>query len=339
MAKAVSAQTGVIITSPFSHLDTGTLNLSFAQADAKLLFFMTYFSQVAVAPFNYRIPSTTSVLTSTELEQQLAEQGLIRTCIYKRIEQGGAFDVDFVSSMAENAYLESNSAGDGRVWALAPTSEMAEHYAMGDLNCIVATIEQSLPCPRADVPISDVIAFRQENEADLVRLYDALNSTFFRLRGGGLSATEANQMLAREVTDSIKAVQAAFKRFKIPFFTPDLAISYSIPKIAVAAVAELLGHAVGLPLGYAGGAASAITFNLGKSKLGREDNKSPKDFQYVLSGLERGILAQGILAKPPVEYDLLNINLHGISIPGFYPQNVVAPPRMRDAYIRDVIFM
>lgn len=317
----LTESTGVIVLPPFHDLASGRIQLSFAEHDAKLLFFLTYFDRVAVMPFN--MMGLPGIITSTELEQTLVSQKVIGHIFPNQIKQNGHWDEDLISGIALEVYDLVNSGGD--MWGIAGPVGTVFPAGISDVNALVVTLANCLPIPLPLTPLADILAFKASHEGDLARLRRVINRLGLSFRAGVKDA-DVRQIVEDELLAAVGSVVEAHKKRGIPFFKADLSVSFALPKVVVAAAAEWIAGNLGAAPGIGAIVGSAISFNLGKSSFAREDNKHPKDFEYVLKGLRQGILA--IEGAQPFENDIESRTFSNNIIQLSYPQ-LITPPQKR----------
>lgn len=331
----LEAGTGVIVMPPYREISTRTLNLNYSEYDAKLMFFLCYFDRICVAPINPNF-GFQAVSFSTELEQHLVKAHIAELVYANRITQAGDFDETFLSDYGTYLFDLMNGQENPH-WALAPPDGLTAKLGAGELDTLVMILRDLLPCPHPNLPLEDLLAFKSENQAQLSKMRHSINKVALSFRGG-LSSEDTAKVISQELEASIVDTTAAFQRCGVPFFTPDLAISWAIPRVIVGAIAELIGANLGVPPGWSAALASGVTFNLGKTKLGRDANNYPKDFSYVLSGLRDGILRKFPEAEP-IEFDVENVKISRNRIPLGYPDDIVAPAKVTNSTFEACVVM
>ena len=100
----LNESTGIIVVPPFINLSSGSLNISHGQHDNKVLFFLAYFQAVAVCNYNTFMGIPGGLLISTELEQTLVSQGIIKPTGFRWFKQKGQFGIEQASDIAEQLY-------------------------------------------------------------------------------------------------------------------------------------------------------------------------------------------------------------------------------------------
>lgn len=324
MVKAVTSETGIILIPPYRDLEASRLTLSFKEHDAKMLFFLTYFKHVVVLPFNINFGFAV-LMTSTLLEQTLVQQEVIKVFLYNPLSHS-SFDSEFIGNIADNVYTQMNENESG-TWAIAPTQDIASVWEDGEINTLVAILRQCLPCPHPEVSLVDILSFRNENDDKLNRLFSHISRLLLSIREG-LSADDIRYIITNDLTSSIDDVSSAYDRSKIRFFNVDLEVSLALPSSLVASCTAALATIIHNPvvLTLAGWGLGQLAFNLTANKLGRHGNQYPAEFQYVLSGLRRGILASDP-NDPEYANDLDNVTLENNAVTGFYPERLTQPLR------------
>jgi hypothetical protein len=315
--------TGIVVFQPFRDLSSKRLRLSHAEADAKLLFFLSYFERVATFPFN-----TTGILTSTELEQTLAHQHQVKVLVRPRWQYGD-FDETMWSSLANEVFDAMNLA-DGPAWAVSPPAEAWSGVAEGPVNSLVISMERCLPCPHPGVPAAEILAFRAEYGERLGVLRRALDDVYFSIGRG--SEEDARRILQNRIGDAVRQTHDEFKKSGLRFFKGSL-------KVGLQVLSPMLGKAlaagVGVPgLGEIAGGAIAVAAE--HSALAVPRNSSPRDFEYVLTGIRRGLL-EAFPDEEPQELDADMLVGHNIS-KGQFPVNIQAPRKLSGTNQRNVDF-
>lgn len=319
----LSEDTGVLVFPPYYDLASDRLNLSHREADAKLLFFLSYFEKVGVVPLNLALPL--GILPgSTMLEQTLFQQKVIAKLDLVNVQQKGEWNQDFIAEQVRRAYVGMNNGERGH-WAVASPEGTLREFRSQAINTIVVTLERCLPCPRDDVPPNEVIGFRVEHRAELDTLRRNLNRAFFSL--GGASVEDANAIFEKDLAEALNQVQSSYKKRGIPVFFPDMEVSLQVPGEYVTAASEVIAQLFGAPMGVGGAVAAFVSANLGGFSLSPGGNQFPKDYSYVLKGLRRGVLE----SFPDREYsnDLDNVRIaRNIARLG-YPSDLAEPGGMR----------
>lgn len=330
--------TGIIVTPPFGNLTSNTLNLSFAEYDAKLLFYLTYFDRIAVTSFNPVVMPGQILQCSTLLEQHLVTSGAALNLFPQRLRQRGPFNASQVREIVEWAarLLNEEQEKIGRQWAITPPDGAVSELEAGDIDTLVMSLQGILPAPLPNTPLDDLLKFKEDHRAQLSRLRHGISKIASSLNA--VSANETAKLIEDELTHSIEDVRSTFKSTGMPFFTWDLAIAYRLPAVATAWIGEFIGQNLGLPSGWGAAAGSCIGLNIGKTKISQDSNSYPRDFSYVLSGFRESILKSNPSFEL-VEYDIENVILTDNDFPMGYPPDLQPPATAKGGSFRGNILM
>ena len=314
-------ETGVSIIPPLKFAD-GRFSLSFAEYDSQILFYALYFRDITVAPINIEMFGT-GLQTSTILEQTLVDQEVVRAMIPWNVRINSALDENFLARYTAKLFDQLND-GD-RQCAVATTEQVNNALQLDDISCIVMTLRKFLPCPRADVPYSEILDFRESHSAELERFHRGINRAFFQYRGT-LSQSEALSILSGDTADAVLSIRNYLKKNKIPFISPDFSVSFSIPMSLIAGAVAQFAHSKGVPL--ADTLSSLAVFELGKSRLSKGGNRYPAEFQYVLSGV-RAAVAEAFPDDQLYIDDIESMHVANSAFAGGYPERMRVPSPSR----------
>jgi hypothetical protein len=285
------------------------------------MFFLTYFDAVAVMRFN-----TYAAITSTILEQTLVAQKII-CAIRPPLFQIGEFDEDFLRSDAESAFRGANDLKHldlwARPWAICPSPEvhLSQAQGGGTANVLALTMEECLPCPHPDVPVAEILSFREEFRAELQAFRGAIDDLYFAIARG--SEEEARYVLQRQLLESVRDAQAASANAGPKAFMVGLKVLLNIGTAGAAAwFMQRYGEFASAAAG------SAVSLAMEHSPLKISANKDPRDFAYVTRGLRRGLLrARPDLLNPP--FDIENWRLAHSTLRSIDPNERVRLSRIR----------
>jgi hypothetical protein len=261
------------------------MSLSFAEADARILFYLTYFEDVAVVPIN--LDMGPAILNSTELEQTLVHQGIIKAVGPFHFAMAD-FDADFVASQfAAPAYYACNNHEPG-YWALAPSESLLPALEVGASTSAVLCLERCLPCPQPDVPLHDVLDFREKNKGQLARLHHQLEVWMARLSAGE-SIEDLVRLFENDLRFALEDIKEAFRREGLPFGLVGLETSFEVPPDVMKQAAEAAGKIFCMPMMFEI-LGSLLNIAFKPNKLRRATNSLPANFQYVVTGIAEGVL-------------------------------------------------
>lgn len=331
---SVSQQTSVLIVPPFYENENQTFNLSFQEHDAKIKFFLTYFQRINVLTFNIPI-FTGQLLCSTELEQELAQQGIVRPLFPADFEIGGVANSQFFSHYARYFY-DMLATVENVPTALAPFPEMLPHMRSDELNCLVLSMRSCLPCPDINTNIVDIIDFRNRNHKQLTKFYSTLNSV-----GLMFSSIESVQDKFEAISDnlnsSIDEIIESYSDFGLKWFPVSLNVSFSLPKSIVVSLAEAIAQYTGLPAGFGALVASNFELTIEPNNLSKLDNQYPRDFQYIVNGIRDRIFQ--LNEDPDFIPDLNNILIENNKVPALYPKDLTPPIRINGLSFKNNVIL
>jgi hypothetical protein len=315
------AKLGVLVVPPYQFHEDGVFSLSFGEADARLLFFLTYFQRVAVAPLNVPLGSM-GVMTSTELEQTLAHQQLVRPVMFQRL-QGGSMGAAMVTAFTVPLYERLNNEEPG-YWAYAPAPSAADYLAQDGNPVLMLSLERCLPAPRPDVPANEVLAFRNEHALELERFHHHLDKATATITATS-DVRAATRIVETDLALSIEEIAQAFQKAKIPRGLVSMSLSFSVPGQMISGALEVAVQAVGGPPTLGTLLGGMISVGLKRSRVPHGGNQWPRAFEYIASGFREGMLA----ADPESErFFVPNINrleFRNNQVTLGYPEKILPP--------------
>lgn len=321
--------TGVVVIPPFrGPWEESKIRLNFHEHDATILFYLMYFENVAVAPYN--VPRF-GIWSSTEIERQLIQSNLI---------MGGFPTQSNFDQFRPSSYFEYASATHHALnqihpggWAMAPPASFADFVASDGLEALVLTMRRCLPCPRPDVPASELIEFRRGNAATLQRLQRSLNRLQFGLNHA-VAQEDVMRLVQGELRDAVESVRNEVRAAGIAHGLCSL--SFATRAIG-AGVGGALGGLFAGPFGAALGAVAGagVEFAIQRSLLSHEQNGYPRDFQYIASGIVEGLLEE----FPDMQFEGLNLDFEsrGNVWSHEYPNEIRQPPNRGGSMIGNVV--
>lgn len=308
--------TKVMVQPPYN----GGLSLSYAEAAARLAFFITYFDTVAPLAWNPTGPFD-SYCFSTELEQAYVlgkhgkwigpQQANIQGINDAMLDDMALFCLD---------QLQQQVGG----FALASRPGFSPQAALQPTDRILLSLEDCLPCPHHATPLEELLAFKAEHEAQLRAFHEAVDDLYYGLGGGAGRPIESLLPRFRDKLDAhVESVLKAYELRQIKSYVGRLRIAL---KVAPGAIGEIIGHIAGVgPLvgNVVGGLIGVLA---DKSKLPGEGNAVPPDFEYIWSGLAAGH-AKAFPHEVPMELDVVGLNMTNSTTTSFYPSSITPPVR------------
>ena len=296
------------------------------------MFFLIYFDRIMLSPINMNFGMGGGFQSSTLLEQTLVRRDLAQLAYPPAIRQDGDWDAQLLADVIAPTF-EGLRTFEGGHWALAGPPEVEPLFEGDALTSLVMTLRRTLPCPRPDRPLDELLAFKQAHIEELRRFRHGISKLSLMFRSGS-DPIKSLTVAHTEIESIVDDVRRAFEGDKIPFFTPDLSISWAIPSVAVAALAEIISQELGLPPGLGEVVASGITFNVGRSRLAHEGNSAPRDFSYLLSGMNESLL-EAFPQRGPLIFDIENVVVRNNIVRCFYPPELRSPPSLRGSIFTD----
>lgn len=227
----------------------------------------------------------TNNMISIGLDQQaefLASEGILtRTRVQV---QGGGEMTKIFPLIHTHAYRTLDKQEPG-VWSLGAgeNSVSFPDTDVEDGRGGLVRLYQAIPVPDKEVPLQDILEFREKRHAELLALRHHIEAIYQRVIAAGdgeLSLNTEIGSLEQSIADYIKASQES----KMSFRNMSFDASLNIPAGFVAGLA-----AYSVPLGVVGtlltGFAAAISFGPGKSL--KSHSVTPMPFQYISSYHEK----------------------------------------------------
>lgn len=294
----------------------GGFALSHAEADARLAFFLTYFDQVVPLTFNPPVMGGQILLVSTELEQRftrLAGMSHVRPPV---MEIDDINSNAFLDGMAGQALAMLNDGLGG--FALASREGFSGVAGLEAVDRIVLLLENCLPAPHYETPLEELLAFKVEHEGLLRSFHEAVEDLYY-----GIGNRPLDTLLPRlkdKLDAHVEQVLLAYESRGLRSYMGMLKIAL---KLAPPMIGELIGLAAGVPMvgGIAGGVIGLATDRV---KLPTDGNAVPKDFEYVLSGLEAGHRT-AFPHEPVMAVNFVGPNVTQCRFPGLYPDTPTPP--------------
>jgi hypothetical protein len=208
--------------------------------------------------------------------QFLVDAGVLKRT---RIQVVGGGAMEKAYAQAHVAAFKRLDASEPGVWSLA-TGENSFSFDDGDLQDdrgVLVKLHHALPVPDKDVPLEDILQFRERRRAELLALRHHLEDIYQRVIAAGdgdLALNSEIEKLEGAIADHIKTSKETGLRFRSVSLNASLNLYRGV---AIAAGA----FATGLPMVTAllAGAASAITIGPGTALTWGKTTGTP--FRYV----------------------------------------------------------
>jgi hypothetical protein len=267
---------GLVISSPVE-ISGRSLNIKNSDLDPQELRFSLLFWDKLNFPTNNIIN-----LGLNDDSQFLAETKILERL---HVTVGGAGDMAQAFQLAHVHAFKTFDQMQPGVWSLA-TGENSISFLDGDLEMgrgILVRLYQAIPVPNKDVPLQDILEFREKYRAELLALRHHLDAIYQRILAAGDGALALNSELSAlesAIADYIKTARAV----RFPFVGMSFDASLNVPAAVAAGMAAFetgLGGITSLLAGAAAGFAVGPTASLKKHK----DGQIP--FRYISSYNER----------------------------------------------------
>jgi hypothetical protein len=314
---------GVLVVPPYSFHEDGVFSLSFGEADARLLFYLTYFRRVAVAPMNVPMGGF-GFQTSTELEQTLAHQKIVEPIMFPRLG-GGSMGARLVTDLTLPLYEHLNDKDPGK-WAYAPPSSTADYLATDGSPALMLALQRCLPAPRPDVPANEILSFRDEHDRELRQFHHALDKVTEMLAASG-DPKDATRIIETELALTIEEIAEAFHKAKIAPGLVSLGLSFNVPEVMISGVFEAAILAAGGPPVLGSVLGGMVSVGIKRSRVPRGGNQWPRTFEYVASGFREGIIAAEPASERLFDTEINRLEFRDNQGSFWYPEDVRSPPR------------
>jgi len=188
--------------------------------------------------------------------------------------------------LAAFAHLERMEPG---LWALSEgenSFNLRPNASFSQGRGALVELHRAIPLPTAEVPLSDLLEFKEKRRDEILSLTLELDGLFSKVVNSEDTHFELSRAIA-EVDKKYSDVIKAGKDSKIKFSLSDFSYGFSLEVssgnlLTSGAVGAIMGGTFGLPLvgGIIGAAASTIKFNVG---LGGKLSRSDKSAALALS--------------------------------------------------------
>lgn len=212
-------------------------------------------------------------------EEFLEQEGILKRT---HIEMTGSFSgIEPYLRPHLEAYRRLDAKNPGK-WSLA-TGPRSIRFPPSELNVnrgALVRLYGLIPVPDAEVPLVDLLEFRQKRRSELLTLREHLEQIYQRIvsAGDGELALESElNALERAITDHLRASRETRFKWRLADFNASLNL---VPGVAAAAAS----YSMGLPIGSAvltGILSSGLS--LGPSFSLKNGRPSGTPFQYVTS--------------------------------------------------------
>jgi hypothetical protein len=270
-------KTGVLMYPPL-RLHSAGLNYSFDEGNAVTRFYLTYFERVRAVGLDMLKMSMVR-FSSAELHA-LIESGVIDK-FANRIVSTGQNDSQFLSDDISNVTLHSNNEDNG-YWAVSSPVGLVCSGNATAWNGISLTLRNMLPSPSIDVPIAEIIDFRNKHAAHFARFHTAIDILSLQLTREGKIEID---LFERNMQSICMDIQEIMELNRFPWVRLDISIHRAI-EAALVAAATAGAIAIGIDPIIAAGAAGLIEVRALRSPLAIINNRIPKDFQYIVHGFK-----------------------------------------------------
>lgn len=224
-------------------------------------------------------PELSSVLFKLSLDSEfLLNAGILQRT---RVAFSGTAGIGAIvrdGHLAAFSHLDQREPGR---WSIAggerSISFPSESLAPG--RGVLVRLYNALPVPNKDVPLSDILNFREKRRDELLALRTHLEELYQRVINAGdgpLAWGSQLEMLQRAIRDHIKASRESKMALRIATMEAEL----NLVPIATTAIAA---HTQGLPMvpSLITGVAAGIALNVGAALKKREAVATP--FKYITS--------------------------------------------------------
>lgn len=277
--------TGILLYPPLENGPNG-FSLSYHDSNEQLRFFLLYFDQICLVPLNFT--GMPSIFCSSEEEQLAAKQGLV-SFVWPRIVVTGETNENLLRQDISRVFRLMNSGENGH-WALAVPPGFRTDAEVSQWNAATAVLRDVLPSPSAEVPLSDIIDFKNQNAEAVRNLLFAIDEIFVSLQ---FDDSSRRDLVERKIKEAVQAVEQELKRAAFPYARVGLSFSKVIESGVLAPLLEAAGTAIGTPPILGSLLGGAVTVTARRSSLARHSNRYPTDFEYLYLGSKMKVIGDG----------------------------------------------
>lgn len=217
--------------------------------------------------------------------QFLADQGILSRTQFTPELINGMGNLESLFIQAHTHAFRSLDQKEPGVWSLA-TGENSISFPQNELEegrGILLRLHRAIPVPNKDVPLADILEFRNRRRSELLALRYHLESIYQRILSAGdgeLALNSEVNNLQNAIVDHIKTSKESGLTFRNLSFSANL-------NLVPAALAGIASISTGLPLvsTILNIATASIDIGLGPSLKGGKASKTP--FRYVSSYYEQ----------------------------------------------------
>mgnify|MGYP001759980861 FL=1 len=175
-------------------------------------------------------------------------------------------------------YREEEEPG---IWSLS-TGENSIDFPYAEKNegrGVLVKLVNAIPVPDKDVPLAEILEFKEKRKAELLSLRHHLEETYLKIINAGDGPLALNvelEKLQHAISDHIKTSRETGFKLRLQ----DLSADLNLKELCVTA---LTAHQMGLTIlnSMLTGAASSLSINISRSLIGREPSANP--YRYVAS--------------------------------------------------------
>jgi Family of unknown function (DUF6236) len=272
-----SLQRGLVVSIPL-HFDGTIMRVSGHHLDGQELRMYLLFWDVLVWP------DISFLLTVPEADEEFLMQVGILSRPQIAVDRGFWNNITVGIADAHLRAFDILERQEPGRWALAQGDRaflIQQGYAEEN-RALLIELYRAIPVPDKDVPLADVLEFRERRYSELMRLRSEIDGLYQDVA----RAEDKAFALARctnRVDLACRDLLAVTKESMMPFRLSDLKMSFDMKKIVKAtAVGALGGQAFGMPLvgAAAGGVASALNAGL---DLRLKGNHTSNPYWYFIS--------------------------------------------------------
>jgi len=182
--------------------------------------------------------------------------------------------------------LEARNANEPGTWSLAQQSALLASSPEGTVNTRSIEIElySAIPVPSKDVPLHDVLEFKQRRNSELLQFRAAMDELYQETIGSAdipRAKLQAQDHLERAVRDLHDVFGESFVRRLLASFKVEL----NVPNIATHAIAgSVAASSFGFPIGVgaaAGAIAASVKFDMAHIRKGANIPERLRDYAYL----------------------------------------------------------
>lgn len=285
--------TGLLVYPPIKvHHDC--IEFDYEECADQTRFFLSYFDRICAVGFGIRDQFPQMSFASEDLHLLVENKMVIP--LPPRQGLFGEPGPHYLTKDMRTVFRAVNHP-DGLPWAVAPLSGLRPDESTGVLNALTLRLIDLIPTPTREVPLVEVIRFRNDNIAKLRLVHQRMDEIML---GNPNNVDQA----VRRLGDCLQDIEKVLDARDIPYFKASFSASQFLQSASIAGLIALICAKLGMEPDLIALLAGGLQLKGRSSDFPHQNtNVYPKDFEYVFLGRDLGIFDKR-LSPPKYEYPI-----------------------------------